>query len=71
MLQPVRILAIAAVLRPPRWLHISCPPGLRPKRAQRRGGMKGRCPHLHVVGLQNDAVLVGPIALKPEDQVLE
>src|SRR4029078_11379111 len=64
-------LAIAAVLRPPRRLHVGRPPGLRSKRAQGGCGVKGAGAHLHVVGLQNDAALVRPIALKPEDQVLE
>ena len=33
--------------------------------------MEGRRPHLHVVGLKDDAALIGPEALQPQDQILE
>ena len=55
MLQPVRVLAVAAVLRPARRLHVSRVPRLRPERAQRRRRMEGAGADLHVVGLQDDA----------------
>src|SRR3990170_522972 len=71
MLEPVRVLAVAAVLGAAARLHIGGAPRLGPKRAQGGGGMKGRSPHLHVVRLEDDAALIGPEALEPEDQVLE
>ncbi len=33
--------------------------------------MEGAGAHLHVVGLEDDAALVGPEALEPQDQVLK
>jgi hypothetical protein len=33
--------------------------------------MEGPCPHFHVIGLQDDAALIAPIAMQGEDQVLE
>ncbi|WP_244500379.1 hypothetical protein [Methyloceanibacter methanicus] len=33
--------------------------------------MKRARADLHIVGLENDAALIGPEALKPQDQVLE
>ena len=33
--------------------------------------MEGAGAHRHVVGLQHDAALVGPVALQRQDQVLE
>jgi hypothetical protein len=40
VLQPVRVLAIAPVLRPARGLHIGRAPGLGPERAQGRRPME-------------------------------
>ena len=71
VLQPVGVLAVAAVLRPARGLHIGGVPGLRPERAQRGRGMEGAGADLHVVGLQDDAALIRPIALQRQDQALE
>src|ERR1700681_961930 len=33
--------------------------------------MKGAGAHLHVVGLQDDAAVLGPVALQRQDQILE
>ena len=33
--------------------------------------MEGAGAHLHVVGLEDDAALFGPVALQREDQALE
>ena len=33
--------------------------------------MEGPRPHLHVIGLQDDAALLAPIAMQGEDQILE
>ena len=71
VLQPVGVLAVAAVLGPARRLHIGRVPRLRPERAQRRRRVKGAGAHLHVVGLQDHAALLGPEALQREDQALE
>ena len=71
VLQPVRVLAVAAVLRPARGLHVGGVPRLRPERAQRGRRVEGAGADLHVVGLQDDAALVGPEALQRQDQALE
>src|SRR4029078_409880 len=55
MLEPVRVLAIAAIFGPARWLDEGGTPGLGAERAQRRRRVKGPRPHLHVVGLEDDA----------------
>src|SRR5581483_3617205 len=68
---PVGVLAISAVLRPPRRLHIGGVPRLWTERAQRRRRMEGPRPHLHVIGLQDDAAPVCPEALKRQDQSLK
>ena len=71
VLEAVRVLAVAAVLRAPRRLDVGGAPGLRPQRAQSGRRVEGRRPHLHVVRLEDDAALIGPEALKLQDQVLE
>ncbi len=71
VLQAVRILAIAAILRAARRLHISRIPALRAERAKRRRRMERTRADFHVVGLQDDAAMVGPIALQRQDQALK
>ena len=71
MLEPVRVFAVAAVFRPARGLYVSRLPWPRAERAQRRRRVKGARPHLHVIGLQDDAALIAPIAMEGQDQVLE
>ena len=71
VLQAVGVLAVAAVLRPARGLHIGGVPRLRPERAQRGRRMEGAGADLHVVGLQDHAAVVGPVALQRQDQPLE
>ena len=71
VLHAIGVLAIAAVLRATRRLHIGRPPRLGAERAQRRGGMKRARADLHVVGLQHDAPLLGPERLERQDQPLE
>ena len=71
MLHPVGVLAIAAVLGPAAGLRIGGAPGLGPERAQGGGGVKGARAHLHVVGLQDHAALLRPIALQGQDQTLK
>jgi hypothetical protein len=58
VLQPVGVLAVAAVLGPARGLHIGRVPRLRAERAQRRRRVEGAGADLHVVGLQDDAALL-------------
>ena len=71
MLQPIGIFAVAAILRPARWLHIGRVPGFRAERAQRRRRMKGARADLHVIGLQDHAAVIRPITLQRQDQALE
>ena len=71
VLQPVRVLAVAAVLRPARGLHVGRVPRLRPERAQRRRRMERAGADFHVVGLQDDAALLRPEVLQRQDQALE
>ena len=71
MLQPVGVLAIAPVLGAARGLHVGGAPRLRAERAQRGRRVEGARAHLHVVGLQDDAALLRPIALEREDQPLK
>jgi hypothetical protein len=71
VLEPVGVLAVAAVLGAAGGLHVGRAPRLRPKRAQRGRGVKGPGPHLQVVRLEDHAAPVGPKAFELEDQVLE
>ena len=58
VLQPERVVAVAAVGRPARGLHVRRAPGLGADRAQKRRRMKSAGTHFHVVGLQDDAALL-------------
>ena len=71
MLQAVRILAIAAIGRAPRRLHIGGAPWLGADRTQEGRRMKRAGAHFHVIRLRNDAPFIAPIALKFEDQRLK
>ena len=71
VLQSVRVLAVAAILRPARRLHIGGVPRFRSERTQCRRRMKSPRSHFHVVRLQNDATPIRPILLQGEDQSLE
>jgi predicted extracellular nuclease len=44
---------------------------VRAKRAQCCSGMECPRPHLHVIGLEDDAALFAPIVVERQDQVLE
>ncbi len=70
-LQPVRVVAIAAICRPARGLDISGAPGLGAERLQRRRRMKRARADLDIVGLEDHAALPRPIALQLEDQRLK
>ena len=52
-------------------LHVGRAPGFRPDRAQEGRGVKRTRAHLHVVGLQDHAAALGPIALQGKNQVLK
>ena len=71
VLQAERVLAVAAVGRAARGLHVGGAPGLRADRAQEGRGVEGAGADLHVVGLQDHAALLRPVALQREDQILE
>ncbi len=71
VLQAERVVAVAAVGRPTRGLHVRGAPGLGPDRAQERGGVERARADLHVVGLQDHATLLGPVPLQREQEVLE
>ncbi len=68
VLQAVGVLAIAAVLRAARGLHIGGAPGLRAERAQGGRPMEGAGADLHVIGLQDHAALPGPIGLELQNR---
>ena len=71
VLEPVGVLAVAAVAGTPRGLHVGRAPRLRPQAAQRGRGMEGAGADLHVVGLQDDAAALRPIGLQAKDERLE
>src|SRR5579859_2326223 len=71
MLQPVRVLAIAAVGGTAAGLDESGAPGGLVERAQGRRRMEGAGPHFQVIGLQNHAALRRPELLEAQDDVLE
>ena len=71
VLQPVGVLAVAAVGRPARRLHVGAAPGLGPERAQGRRRMEGAGADLHVVGLQDDAAALRPERLQRQNEGLE
>ena len=64
VLQPVRVLAVAAVLGAAARLHVGGLPGLGAERAQEGRGVAGAGADLHVVGLQQRAALLGPVGLQ-------
>src|SRR5437868_8597975 len=71
MAEPVWVLAIPPVGRAAARLDIGRAPRVRPKRAQHRRGVERPRPHLHIVGLEDDAALRAPIVMERENQVLK
>jgi hypothetical protein len=71
VLQTIRVLAVTAVLRPARGLHVGRAPRLRPQRAQERGGVRRSGADFHVIGLQQGAPLPVPVLRQREDDLLE
>ena len=71
MLQAVRVLAVAAILRTPRGLHIGRVPWLGSERPQSRRRMERAGADFHVIGLQDHAAIIRPETLQRQDQTLE
>src|SRR5437868_131877 len=69
MLHPVWILAVASVSRAPTGLRIGCPPWLWTQRPEKSGRMKSSCSHFQVIGLLNDASLIGPKTMEGENEI--
>ena len=71
VLQPVGVLAIAAVAGAARRLDIGGLPRLLAQRPQHGGRVQGAGADLDVIGLQNGAALLAPIVVQGQDQVLK
>src|SRR5882757_3241901 len=71
MLQPEWVIAMAPVGGPPRWLHVGGAPRFRTHGPQECCRMECPRAHFHIVRLQNNASLVGPVLLQPKNQVLK
>ena len=71
VLHSVGILAVPAVLGPPRRLHVSRAPRLGPQSTQKRRGMRRARPDLHVVRLQQRTALRAPVVLELADNLLK
>ncbi len=71
MLQPVGVLAVAAVGRAAGRLHVGDVPRLGAEDAQEGGGIEGAGPLLGIIGLLDHAPLLGPVALQGENQILK
>ena len=66
VLQAVRVLPVAAVGRPAGRLHVRRLPRLRAQGPQESGRVKRARPHFHIVGLQHNATLLGPVTAEFE-----
>src|SRR6266511_5020534 len=71
LIQPVRVLAVAAVGGAARGLHVRDAPGLGPEDAQVGRRVHRAGPDLLVVALREDAVAARPVRLELQDEVLE
>ena len=71
MLEPVRILAVAAVGRAAAGLDVGGLPRIGAEASKGGGGVEGAGAHLDVVGLEDQAALTAPIIVEGEDQRLE
>src|SRR5690606_27296666 len=71
VLQPVGVLAVAAIGGPAAWLDESGVPRRGTERAQRGGGVERARAHPHVVGREDQAALRAPVSVEREDHVLE
>src|SRR5262249_23726071 len=71
LLEAHGILAGAAVLGAARRLDVGAVPGLGSERAQEGRGIERAGADLARIGLRDDAAALGPVALEPEDEILE
>ena len=71
MLQPVRVLAVTAVLGTSRRLHIGGFPRFRADGAQEGRGVEGAGADFHVIGLKQGAAVLVPVLVQLEDDLLE
>jgi hypothetical protein len=71
MLEAVGVLPVAAIRRAAGGLDIGDVPRVRPQRPQGGGGVESSRAHLHIVGLENHASLLRPVALQREDNILK
>ena len=70
-LHAVGVFAVAPVIGADAGLDVGHAPGLRPQHAQQGGGVVGARADLHVVGIPQDAVLLRPEAVQPENHFLK
>src|SRR5262249_22456840 len=71
LVEPVRVLAVAAVRRPARRLDVCDAPGLRTQHAQEGLRVHRARADLDVPGLVDQAAALRPVALQLEDQMLQ
>ena len=71
VLQPVGVLAIAAIAGAARRLDVGGLPRLLAQGPQHGGGVQGAGADLDVIGLQNGAALLAPIVVQGQDQILK
>ena len=71
VLQTVWVLAVAAIFRATRGLHVRRAPWLGAERAQKRGRVRRTRADLHVVRLNDGAALLVPVGLQAQDGFLK
>jgi len=71
VLQPVGVVAVAAIGRTARGLDVGGVPDGVADRAQRRRRVEGSRANFHVVGLQHHTALLGPVGLQVQHKALK
>ena len=71
LLQAIRVIAVAAVRRTARGLHLSDFVRIRPQHTQKRFGGHGARPHFDIIGLLNNRAALRKESLELEDELLE
>ena len=71
VLEPVGVFAVAAVGGAAGGFHIGHVPRFGAKNPEKGGGIEGAGPLFGVIGLLDDASLLGPVSLQGEDKVLK
>jgi hypothetical protein len=61
VLEPVGVFPVSPVGGSSRWLHVGHVPGFRAERSQKGRRVERAGPDLEVIGLLEDATLVGPV----------